>query len=91
MAHAGDEDGFARLAGPYRRELTVHCYRMLGSLDDADDAVQETLLAAWRGLAGFEGAQFVAGLAVQDRDERSAGPGSDSGSPPSALPGAATS
>src|SRR5262245_22664532 len=40
---------------PYRRELQVHCYRMLGSLQDAEDAVQDALLAAWQGLGGFEG------------------------------------
>ncbi|HEU4423576.1 MAG TPA: sigma-70 family RNA polymerase sigma factor [Pilimelia sp.] len=54
-AVAGDERAFRRLTAPYRRELLVHCYRMLGSLDDADDAVQEALLKAWRALAGFEG------------------------------------
>jgi len=53
-AQAGDEQAFAELVGGYRRELHVHCYRMLGSLDDADEALQETLLAAWRGLGGFE-------------------------------------
>ena len=53
-ARAGDERAFAELTGPYRRELQVHCYRMLGSLTDAEDALQETMLAAWRGLAGFE-------------------------------------
>ncbi len=53
-ARAGDEDAFAELTGPHRRELHVHCYRMLGSFEDADDAVQDTLLAAWRGLAGFQ-------------------------------------
>lgn len=46
---------FERLVGPHRRELTAHCYRMLGSVQDAEDAVQETLLSAWRGLGGFEG------------------------------------
>jgi RNA polymerase sigma-70 factor (ECF subfamily) len=50
-----DDDAFAALVGPHRRELLLHCYRMLGSLTDAEDALQETLLAAWRGLDGFEG------------------------------------
>jgi RNA polymerase sigma-70 factor, ECF subfamily len=54
-AVAGDAEAFRLLTAPHRRELLVHCYRMLGSLDDADDAVQETLLKAWRRLAGFEG------------------------------------
>jgi RNA polymerase sigma-70 factor (TIGR02960 family) len=54
-ARAGDEHAFAELTRPYRRELQVHCYRMLGSLQDAEDLLQETLLAAWRGLARFEG------------------------------------
>ena len=53
-ARAGDQDAFAALVGPHRHELRVHCYRMLASGDDADDALQETLLAAWRGLSGFE-------------------------------------
>jgi RNA polymerase sigma-70 factor (ECF subfamily) len=51
---AGDEFAFQELIEPYRRELHVHCYRLLGSLQDAEDVVQETLLAAWRGLKGFE-------------------------------------
>ena len=53
-AKAGDERAFATLVEPHRRELQLHCYRMLGSLQDAEDLVQETLLAAWRGLGGFE-------------------------------------
>jgi RNA polymerase sigma-70 factor (TIGR02960 family) len=54
-ARAGDGDAFQELTEPYRRELQVHCYRMLGSFQDAEDALQDTLLTAWRGLAGFEG------------------------------------
>jgi RNA polymerase sigma-70 factor (ECF subfamily) len=53
-ARAGDEDAFRALTEPHRRELHVHCYRMLGSVQDAEDALQETLLAAWRGLATYE-------------------------------------
>jgi RNA polymerase sigma-70 factor (TIGR02960 family) len=52
-ARAGDEDAFQELIDPYRRELQLHCYRILGSLQDAEDQLQETLLAAWRGLDGF--------------------------------------
>jgi RNA polymerase sigma-70 factor (TIGR02960 family) len=54
-ARAGDSDAFRELTEPHRRELHVHCYRMLGSFQDAEDAMQETLLAAWQGLGGFEG------------------------------------
>ncbi|HEX3140270.1 MAG TPA: sigma-70 family RNA polymerase sigma factor [Rhizobacter sp.] len=54
-ARAGDGDAFRALTEPHRRELQVHCYRMLGSFHDAEDALQDTLLAAWQGLGGFEG------------------------------------
>ena len=67
LAKAGDEAAFRELVEPYRAELHAHCYRMLGSVQDAEDALQETLLAAWRGLAGFE--QRASVRAVLDRPE----------------------
>ncbi len=54
-ARAGDGDAFGELTGPFRLELQVHCYRILGSVADAEDALQETMVAAWRGIGGFEG------------------------------------
>jgi RNA polymerase sigma-70 factor (ECF subfamily) len=54
-ARAGDGEAFRELAQSYLRELNVHCYRMLGSFQDAEDALQDTLLAAWQNLAAFEG------------------------------------
>ena len=53
-ARAGDDDAFRELTEPHRRELQVHCYRMLGSFQDAEDALQDTLLAAWQGIGGFQ-------------------------------------
>ena len=58
-ARAGDGDAFRELTAPYRQELLVHCYRMLGSFQDAEDALQDTLLAAWQGIEGFEGRASV--------------------------------
>jgi RNA polymerase sigma-70 factor (ECF subfamily) len=59
LARAGDGDAFRQLVGPYERELQVHCYRILGSIQDAEDAMQDALLAAWQGLRGFEGRASV--------------------------------
>src|ERR671931_1418644 len=58
-ARAGDEEAFRTLTDPYRRELQVHIYRIVGSVHDAEDLLQETLLAAWRGLERFEGRASV--------------------------------
>src|SRR5436189_6281646 len=54
-ARDGDEQAFQRLVAPRHNELHAHCYRMLGSVHDAEDALQEALLRAWRGLKRFEG------------------------------------
>jgi RNA polymerase sigma-70 factor (ECF subfamily) len=56
---AGDQGAFQRVVRRYRRELLAHCYRMLGSFEDAEDMLQETLLRAWRGLEGFEGRSTI--------------------------------
>ncbi|MCU7725380.1 sigma-70 family RNA polymerase sigma factor [Actinoplanes sp. KI2] len=58
-ARAGDGESFRALVEPHRRELHVHCYRMLGSVQDAEDVVQETMMAAWRGFDGYEGRASV--------------------------------
>ena len=54
-ATTADDEAYRRLVEPYRRELHAHCYRMLGSVHDADDALQDALLRAWRALPRFEG------------------------------------
>ncbi|MFL6118618.1 sigma-70 family RNA polymerase sigma factor [Actinophytocola sp.] len=59
LARTGDEEAFRALVEPHRGELHVHCYRMLGSVQDAEDVLQETLVAAWRGLDRFEGRSGV--------------------------------
>src|SRR5918995_3508784 len=70
-ARAGDEDAFRELTDPYRRELQVHIYRIVGSAQDAEDLVQETLLAAWRGLERFEGRASVRAWLYQIATNRS--------------------
>ena len=70
-ARAGDEQAFRELTEPHRRELQLHCYRMLGSVQDAEDAVQETLLAAWRSLEAFEGRASVRSWLYQIATNRS--------------------
>jgi RNA polymerase sigma-70 factor (ECF subfamily) len=59
QARAGDEHAFAQLVEPHKREIRAHCYKILGSVDDAEDQLQETLLAAWQHLPDFEGRASV--------------------------------
>ena len=61
LLRSGDQAAFAAVVEPYRRQLHVHCYRMVGSFDDADDLVQETMLRAWRARESFEGRSSVRG------------------------------
>ena len=67
-ARAGDGEAFRELTDPYRRELHVHCYRILGSVQHAEDVLQETVLAAWRGLGRFEERASLRSW-LHDRDE----------------------
>jgi RNA polymerase sigma-70 factor, ECF subfamily len=67
-ARAGDEDAFRRLVELHRDELQAHCYRMLGSAQDADDALQDALLRAWRALGKVRVPQLAAVVALQDHD-----------------------
>jgi hypothetical protein len=73
-ARSGDQSAFADLVERYRRELQVHCYRMLGSFDESEDLVQETFLRAWRRRESFEGPLHVPRVVVPDRNERLPGP-----------------
>ena len=68
-ARSGDAAAFEQLVGPYRHEMQVHCYRILGSVADAEDALQETLAAAWQGLGGFEDRAGHPHLAVPHRHQ----------------------
>jgi RNA polymerase sigma-70 factor (TIGR02960 family) len=85
-ARAGDGAAFRDLTDPYRRELQVHCYRILGSVQDAEDLVQETMLAAWRGLDGFEGRASLRGWLYRIATNRCLNALRDRGRRPRELP-----
>jgi RNA polymerase sigma-70 factor, ECF subfamily len=82
-----EADAFRTLTEPYRRELQVHCYRILGSVQDAEDAVQETLLSAWRGLEGFEGRASLRAWLYQIATNRCLNVLRDSSRRPREVPG----
>jgi RNA polymerase sigma-70 factor (TIGR02960 family) len=84
-ARSGDEEAFRVLTDPYRRELQLHCYRILGSVQDAEDMVQETLLAAWRGLADYEGRASVRSWLYRIATNRCLNALRDSGRRPQAM------
>jgi RNA polymerase sigma-70 factor (TIGR02960 family) len=85
-ARAGDEEAFQELTGPYHRELELHCYRILGSLQDAEDLLQETLLAAWRSLDQFEERASVRAWLYRIATNRCLNALRDAGRRPQALP-----
>jgi RNA polymerase sigma-70 factor (TIGR02960 family) len=86
-AQRGDEDAFAALTETYRRELQLHCYRIAGSLPDAEDLLQETLLAAWRGLEQFEGRSSLRAWLYTIATNRCLNALRDRGRRPQAAPG----
>ncbi len=86
-ARAGDEEAFRALTDPYRRELQLHCYRILGSVQDAEDLMQETLLAAWRGLDGYEERASVRTWLYRIATNRCLNALRDSGRRPEAMKG----
>ncbi len=86
-AQRGDEEAFAQLTEPYGRELQLHCYRIVGSLQDAEDLLQETLLAAWRGLEQFEGRSSLRAWLYTIATNRCLNALRDSGRRPQAAPG----
>jgi len=97
LAVAGDQQAFRQLVAPFERELKVHCYRMLGSFADAEDALQDALLAAWQGLPGFEGRASVRTWlyrvatnrclnARRSAQRRQGSPGRQGAVPPATLP-----
>src|SRR3954468_931131 len=85
-ARAGDEAAFRELTEPHRRELQVHCYRILGSLQDAEDLVQEALLGGWSGLEACEGRASVRAWLYRIATNRCLNAVRDRGRRPRAVP-----